>query len=71
MSNSNDDLATGLLRTDAVLYSDDGVLDSCGTLDVDADGRISALYLIRNPDKLQAVARALGHVFADDIVDGA
>jgi RNA polymerase sigma-70 factor, ECF subfamily len=37
----------------------DGVVDGCGTLDVDSDGRVAAIYLVRNPDKLGAVARAL------------
>jgi RNA polymerase sigma-70 factor, ECF subfamily len=42
-----------------VLFAD-GQLDSCGTLDIDGEGRISAIYFVRNPDKLGAVARALG-----------
>lgn len=48
-----------------VLFAD-GQLDSCGTLDIDADGRISAIYFVRNPDKLRAVARSLGRSAAPD-----
>lgn len=41
-----------------VLISTESGLDTVMTLDLDADGRVAAVYIVRNPDKLAHVAGA-------------
>jgi RNA polymerase sigma-70 factor (ECF subfamily) len=48
---------TELNGEDAFVFYDGDEVDSAGFFQLDADGRISQIYIVRNPDKLTMIPR--------------
>ena len=55
-----DELGRGDVRIVDVRWRPDGTIDFAASFDLADDGRVAAIWMVRNPEKLSHLGRAVG-----------